>query len=262
MFLGLGNQLGTGIGAGGSAPVPFLKGVLPGLVELEWDFTKAECYPGTLTAINNLGDNTTDYQGTVTGNPVFTGTAGTSSAYWLMDGSGDRLGLSANNSFLNTLHSTQDHTLIYAGRFIQNDASQSFITTQTGSTGNGVTMQAGSNESVQYVQGNGSAAASFSSSPGDLVTTTDYLIILSHDHATNQSRRWLNSRTKAEATHTFGTGTSTPGVLTVGARAAGGTAVPNGTRIYAAAILNAYIDNAEAALIYDYYNASHGRTYA
>lgn len=242
----------------------YLRTIFPSCV-CDIDATIEESYPGTGTAITSLA-GIAAYDFTITGNPVFTGTAGSPDAYFLMDGSGDRFGIAAGNTtFLNNMNKTTggaDYTVFLAFRFIQNDAAQALWTTQTGSTAIGVTGQAGSNESLQSVQGDGATANSSSTAPSTLVTTTDYLIGIAHSHADNLTRLWVNSLTPTENTQTFNTETDpASGAFTFMARPGGGSIVPNTTRFRGGYIFPFFADADDVTKIYAHLSARHNINY-
>lgn len=247
---------------------PSLKAVVSSCV-FDLDATKSASYSGSGQTWANLVPSPADgaaqsaYHFTING-ATFTGSAGDAAAYFSLNGS-DNFTLAANTAFINALHKTtggSDFWLALAYRFIQNDAAQRHISTQTSGNAVGIATTAGSNENTGLTQGNGSAAASFSSTGGAHVNGTDYVCIFSHSHSGNQSRRWLNTTTKTEGAHTFGTTTSNAsGALTIGSDSAAANDMPSGTRIYASSIGNAYIDDAAAALIFAEYESRHARDY-
>lgn len=91
--------------------MPFLFG---GSLQPIWDLdaTQAASYSGTGSTWNNLitspddGQAQSAYNFTVEGSPVFTGSAGTSGAYWAMDGTGYFQIAGGNTPTLNQIHQT------------------------------------------------------------------------------------------------------------------------------------------------------------
>lgn len=229
------------------------------------DVTRTDSYPGTGTTIFNLA-NDASYDFTITGNPVFTGAAGSPSAYFLMDGSGDRFSISANTSVINNFHKTtgggQNFTLWAAFRFIQNDTAQTVFTTQTGSTAIGVSGNIGSNESAQFTQGDGVVGVTVSSAPSSIVNGTDYLFVMAHDHAGNASRRWINTTTGTQDAHTYNTEVdNASGNFTFMARPGGGSIVPNGTRFYAGGAISKYCTDSDITMLAQLCENWHQRDY-
>lgn len=83
--------------------------------------------------------------------------------------------------------------------------------------------------------------ATFSSSAAELVNGTTYLLVVAHNASTGNSKRWLNSATGTEGTHTFGATTSAAqGPLTIGAETEGGNVMAQNSEILWAAAGHAY----------------------
>jgi len=242
----------------------YLRTIFPSCL-CDIDATIEDSYPGTGTDLTSLA-GIAAYDFTITGNPAFTGTAGSPSAYFLMDGTGDRFGIAAGNTdFLNNMHKTtggEDFTVFCAYTFIQNDSTQMVWTTQTSSTAIGTTGQVGSNEALQLVQGDGSTANASGTTAGTMVNATDYLIGLSHSHVDNLTRLWVNSLTPTENSHTFNAETDpASGAFTFMARPGGGSIVPNTTRFRGGYIFPFFADEDDVTKIYAHLSARHNINY-
>jgi len=252
-----------------------MKGVVVSCV-LDLDVTKSASYPGTGQWWHNLvtapadGSAQNDYHftlgtndGAATNDPAFTGSAGSPSAYFNMDG-GDYLRIPANTDFINALHKTTGGTAFWiaiAFRAVDSGAT-TVLGTRTGSgTSNGIALTLSSSERFNLSQGNGSAQVSTSTDTQTAVTPgTDSVVI--YTYSGGSVRSWVNRLSKLEQNITFGaTSSAAAGRLTLGATAADGSAVANNTRIYALSMGNAFIDDADAAKIFAAYESRHVRDY-
>ena len=245
------------------------------------DATKASSYAGSGQVWTNLiaspadGSAKTAYDfylgagvSASTDDPTFTGTAGSPSAYFLLDG-GDCFSLKsgANTAFLNALHKTtggQDFWLAMALYVADQTATSVALSTKTASSTLGFNVQISSAEQVRFQQtGDATLTTTTSSADHPAVSIgTNTVIIASYSSGTLRS--WVNSSTKVQRAMTFNTtSAAASGFLTIGGQGnAGSSKLANGTRIYAVAMGNAYIDDAQAATIISTYNTRHGRTYA
>jgi len=257
-----------------------LKAVIASCV-FDVDATITESYAGTGQTWANIVPNPADgstktaydfYLGATSGassdDPTFTGSAGNAAAYFMLDG-GDVCSLKSgtNTNFLNNLHKTTggtDFWMAIALYVADQTAVSVALSTKTTASTIGFNAQFSATEQVRFQQTGDSAATTITSATDHSAITigTPTLIIASYSGGTLRS--WVNGRTKVARTMAFNT-TNTPasGYLTIGGQGAGGTSkLSNGTRIYAVSMGNGYIDDAQAALIFNAYNTRHGRTYA
>lgn len=274
-------RLGVSIGGKKSAGPAQLPTSLSPVFDL--DSTANISYPGSgqswknmvLAPADGAAKSAYDFMlgatsGTSTDDPTFTGTAGNAAAYFSLDG-GDFFQIAANTAFLASLHKTTGGGAFWLAMAFRNQNPASgyprFFSTQNASNLQGIRLTTQSTGAVGIAQaGDASVPANVWSSQPALANGTDYLLILScaAGNTNTQRRLWLNNRTKYTTTLTYNT-TSTD-ASNVARIASGGPseggALPSGFRLYAAAMGNSFIDDAEAALIFNTFNARHGRTYA
>ncbi len=243
---------------------------MPTSVCIDVDATQSASYSGSGTNWANLATAPADgsaqaaYDFTLTSSPTFTGSAGNSAAYFLLGGTSYFvLASGTNTTFLNNLHKTTggaDFWFAMALRYITPSGSRFFCGTgQTGSIGCGALIGAGNSPSVWQ---RGTSLVTDTSGI-TMTTATNYLFLFSYSHSNNNIRYWVNTRTKANSALTFNTTTSSASnPICFAAEGAGAAPLPNTTRVYACSMGNAYIDDADAAKIYDVYNLRQGRTYA
>lgn len=245
------------------------------------DATVADSYPGTGTTWANLaaipadGSAQTAYDfhtgdgADNTTYPVFNGSAGDPGAYWSFDGVNDffRLKSGTNTNFLGGLHKTaggDDFWLAFAIRAA--DATWPsfeavFATLNSvAAGGSGILVQATSSETIRLLQAYGGAAIAASSviaTPGG-----DHIVIVSHSHAENKTRFWIDMTTAEEVAHTFQTNTNAAnGAATIAAYTNNTANLDSEFRIYSVAMGNEYLDDAKAAAIIAHLEARHGRDY-
>lgn len=254
---------------------PSLKAVLSSTVA-DLDATMAASYGGSGTTWANLvaapadGSAQTAYDfyrgdgATGTTYPTFTGTAGDAAAYFALDG-GDyfRLASGANTAFLQNISKTTGGADFWLG-FALRGADWSGV--QRLFNGGPDSAPAGwcsayVNGGVVYLAQRGASAASVSSGV-TLSTNTDYLILISHSHANNRTRFWINSTTAVSVTHTFSTNTSAMPLMAAYAETDAGFALKNGARVYGLYIGNEDLDNTKAAALINALETRHGRNYA
>ncbi|MGZ9107256.1 MAG: hypothetical protein ACXW4B_00340 [Micavibrio sp.] len=270
-------QLGFGAQGQTGQQIPDLSAILASPC-FELDATLLNSYAGTGQVWSNViaapadGAATADYdfyrgadETATAADPTFNGVAGTGAAYWSFDG-GDAFKRAGPQGLPETLHKTgvSDFTVICAFRFQQNNLEQRFFATQnSGGLTAGIAFGVNASERIILRQRGDSAAISAVLNDTILTSGTDYLCIASHSRATNTTRFWLNSRNKSEMAHSFNPGAGDASPLTIGARPtiSAEFAAP-GTRLYTLGLLNSFIDDPEAALIFDLLNARHGRIYA
>lgn len=276
MLLSLGRYLSP---VNKSAADKSLKGVIASCV-FDLDATKSASYSGTGQIWKNIvpvpadGAAQSAYDFTFgltdsisTDDAAFTGSAGSASAYFSLDG-GDVFRIPAMTTFLKNLQKTtggSDWWWAMAFRYASNGNAQTFLSTRLSASTVGISLQISAANQVQLgMRGDTANATTSSSALTALSTNTDYLLIGSFS-AGQSFRWWLNSSTKTAISFVPNTCTTdASGLSTIGGSAATspGTQMGSGTRIYAVSMGNAYIDNAEAAKIIAAYNARHGRSYA
>lgn len=197
-----------------------------------------------------------------TDDPTFVGSAGDRAAYALLDG-GDCFGLASgvNTAFLNALHKTAGGTPFWLALLMQmgdQTTASVALSTKTASSTLGFNAQFSSAEVFRLQQTGDSTLTTTTSTSdhGSITVGTDCLVIASYT-GSNVMRSWVGSRAKVERAMTFNaTSSNASGYLTIGGQGNAGLGkLANGTRIYAASMGNAAIDNESAALIANIYNA-------
>lgn len=265
---------GLGNTAGRDAPV--LSSLFPSNAVFDLDATIAASYTNgqvwnNLVSAPASGDSQSSFNFNLgasstasTDDPTFTGVPGTPGAYFLCDGA-DYFSLAGSvPSFLNLLHQNPgtNHTLIFAGQLSIGAGFRQglFSTTNTGSaSNNGISYDIGFN-ALFYDQR--VLATNVGSSRGGLwADGSDFLWIISYNQATNTLDIRVNNLSVSVGwTFTANTNNQVGPVPAIGANGTG-SKVPNGTRIYACAMLNKYINSTEASQIFTFYQSRHGRTY-
>lgn len=192
---------------------------------------------------------------------TFTGSAGSAGAYWLADGANQFDLGGGNTTFLNNLPKTTGGTNFwFAMAFRAGSVTQRLC--HTGAATNvpllGVFMNASNILNLFQRGDTASANTSFGSA---LSAGTDYVVIVSHDSASNNIRYWINTATASNQAQTYNATTTNAGAFTIGAESDGGNPLVNGVRVYAVSMGNAYLDNTGAAAIFAEYEARHGRDY-
>lgn len=240
------------------------------------DATKAASYPGTgqtwsnlvaapadgspQTAYDHYLGNTSDPS---TDDPTFVGSAGSSSAYFSLDGA-DHFAMSSLTGFVGSMPRTVSGTDFWIAMCLQIPD----VGTNTGawsshtSISRGCRLNITATESLQLIQ-RGDAANS-TGAPTNIIThSSPACIIVSCPAGGGVVRQWVNSRTATELAIVFGVCTSgSTNVPVIGRRFTNSTSLPAGSLVYSFAMGNGYIDNTAAGLIIDTYNSRHGRTYA
>jgi len=197
--------------------------------------------------------------------PTFTGSADDPGAYFLMDG-GDlflcEMPVSDADSAMLKAHRTSggnDWWLALSFRTPPDDGTTDiFFTTQNTPSSSGITILQGATEGLvirQYASGIG--ASDVAGTP-TLTPDTNYLLIVSHSHADNETRYWLNSDTKVEVAHTFNASSTNSPYASIGSHSGTTSGITdNGTRVRAFSFGNEYIDDDKAALIIEEYETRH-----
>jgi len=262
----------SGGGGGGGT----LDGVLSSTI-LQLDATVSASYAGSGQTWSNLiaapadGSAQTSYDfyigadsSATSTDPTFNGTAGSSSAYFSFDGGDYFKKASANTTFLNNLHKSSGGTdfWIACGLYFPSATSGNIFTTNASTTTTGIRMETQANNTLRLRQRGASGSSNADTTTQVYAATTPTLMILSYSTA-GSTRFWVNSRTAENLSISFASGTGDPAnPAVIGAGTGGSGLLPSGTRLYGFAMGNEYLDNTKAGLIFDYYNAQHGRTYA
>lgn len=208
-----------------------------------------------------------------TDDPTFNGSAGDPGAYWALDG-GDYfqcLSAATSSGFISTAHRTgAAYWFAVAAQFPTLSAGHVLFGNISGGGSSGTDrgicidlQSAGWRFTTRY--GSTSAERVRALSSITPTASTDTLLIISYSQASGSLRLWQNNRTKTSISHVVGANTTdASGVMRLGddVSGGGGQILPNNTRIYAFAGGNSYIDDTEAGIIFDFFNAKHGRTYA
>lgn len=241
------------------------------------DATQSGSYPGSGQTWANLvtspadGALQTDYDywfgldGDVAGGDyAFTGSAGDPAAYMLADGASDFFFMkaAANSTFLQNVGKTTggtDFWLAFAWRHIDGSAKVNMAT--NAAVGNrGYRLGSTAAESLEFQQRGDTT--NVVQTIGAVTNGTDYLCVFSSPAGGGTVRYSLNAATFTEATMTWdATSTAPASRLTLCAEPDFGTPLPQNTRVYAIAMGNGYLTDADLALIRAEYAARHGRSY-
>lgn len=196
-----------------------------------------------------------------TDDPTFTGSG--SSAYFALDG-GDFFSLKsgANTTFLKNLHKTTggaDWTLMVA-MYASNVTTSSgmYATGSTLTTNNMVRGSITSSSKLFAVQ---RGTANVTTTGGTSVPgSTPFVWAMGHTHATNATKLAVGA-TIETPTQTYNTSTTDPTMAFRLMWTPSSTPAVSGTRVYAAAMFNAYLSDSEIASVISEWNTRHGRTY-
>lgn len=271
-------KIGVGVNVGGVVPSGdgFLDSVI-GSVNCDLDATIAASFTSGQTWANLIaspsdGDAQTAYDfflgvdgSASTDDPTFTGSAGDSASYFLMDGGDQFFGQSSGETVItfNNLHKTTASNawwLVFAFRYIDDGSQQYMMDTRFPGNNHGIAVQIQTDDTIRMWQR--TAAANVFSTPGiTLVDGTDYLIIITRDEDTDSVDWWVNSTTATTTTANWNAETTdTSGDINVGATDL--TAhLANTTRFYTFACGNEFLDDAGAASIFSHLETRHDRDY-
>jgi len=198
-----------------------------------------------------------------TDDPTFTGSAGSSSAYFALDG-GDYFNLAANTTFFAGLQRTdlnQPFWFACAFRFKSSGVTQSLIGTSPTTADVGFRLLVNTANVLQFSQ-RGDTAAILSTSSSTLIDDTDYLVILTSQGNGSNVRFWVNTLTQNDVARTPNTSvTNTSNTVDLAASGAGAARLANGSRVYAYSGGLQYITSTEAAVIASVYYKRHQRSY-
>lgn len=205
-----------------------------------------------------------------TDDPTFTGTAGSNTAYWAMDGGDDwHSVVETNPPLMNIMHRTSSGSNFWiAAAFRFADGGFQMVFSNMGPIFvNGVEIFVSETQSGNGVRVNIARSGTFINNnfaTGDLVDGTDYLLIVSGDTAsTDDLRVWLNTTTAITDTD-MNTNTSSADASELGAIASRpdeSFRPKNGTRYYHFSMGNEYLDDTKAALIFSHLETRHSKDY-
>lgn len=204
------------------------------------------------------GDSQAAYDFTSSG-WVFTGSSGSSAAYWTNSGAAQFDLDTGNTSFLNDLpKGSSDMWFAIVYRPASTSGVQRIF--HTGAVTNVPLVGLFANTvNVNFFQ-RGAASANVDTT-ADISATTDTVVIVSHDSTNNLTKTWVNTTTGVQVSQTFSATTTNAGAFTIGAESDGGSPLASGTRIYAFSCGNGYLDDTKAANIIAEYESRHGRDY-
>lgn len=198
-----------------------------------------------------------------TDDPAFTGSAGDSAAFFAMDG-GDRFKSKAitNTVAMKNAHRTDVSGTWVAMAMLPKSAAHWWGNNHSGGTA-GVRLTGSTGNLSTFFESNGSTLLTLSNII-DHDNNTDVLFILSWDgtSTTNNMRLWINSTTKSEVSGTFKTSTSSSAIeWGIGGTQNGFSEMVNTSKVYHFSMGNAFIDDADAAIIFTHLEARHNRDY-
>jgi hypothetical protein len=205
--------------------------------------------------------------------PKFTGSPNSAAAYWLYDG-GDIFTLAGSNTaFLRNLHKTTGGQAFWAGRAFRYFTNGAFVipwfSTGTNGTSTGIIARfvesTGGDAGKLSLRQRGNSATTFktftTSTP--LVNGNDYVVLFSVAANGGACRIYVNSATAATDTISYSTATNNASSnLILDRDTSASVNVPNNTRGYWAAMGNAVLTDAQAAIILQELRARHNRAYA
>jgi hypothetical protein len=242
-------------------------GAIWSAVIADLDATIAASADGTGTTWDNYESTPND--GTAQGDTdftnngyTFTGTAGSSSAYWASGGGTDRFNISGGNTaFFNNLPKTTggvDFTLIFT-LTPTGSGIQRLFHTGPDNTANGI--GAFINGTRLFFAQRGGSANSTLDTGIDITMDVPAFIAIAHTNSTNITTVWYNTSTGVELSHTFETCTTNAGEFAIGAQSDGSNSLQSGTELYSFATANAVATNANIAAIIAEYETRQPRTY-
>ena len=244
---------------------------------LDMDATIFDSFIGSGEDFDNIEPNPADSStqtandfflgatGTADGDePSFVGTAGDSAAYFLYGGGDFHKFQGTITTFLDGIHKTtggSDFSFFMTFRYITG-VNQVFVGNRlAGGTNIGVIMFATSTNDVLRCTQRGSSTSSVIGT-ATMTSGSDIFIGISHSHADNNTRFWVETTTAENVAHTFGTTTSAAsGVPSIGGFSDGTLAFPNTSRLYGCSVFNEYFDDAKAAKVKEQYEIRHNRSY-
>jgi len=270
----------------GTTAVTYLQDTVASTV-FELDATRSDSTDGSSqtwsnrTAVPADSASQTDYDFycgdtsvATTDDPTFTGSVGSTSAYWLLDG-GDHFSLKSgtNTTFLNTLHKTTggaDWWLAVAA-YVINDSGGSLFSTKDTTTSVGIDnpffktgvklLQTYDGIAPQHRQYGTGASDTADDATGGFSGGQPVLYVISHKHSTNETFIYING-VKTTLSQTYNTTTASAARKATIGRKGGGNLFANLTRIYAVAMGNTSITDGIESAVRTYFEEAHARSYS
>ncbi len=189
--------------------------------------------------------------GDATDDPVLTGSAGDAGTYYLFDGSAN-FTLETITTFWEDIHKTGSGDCWIALSFLYQSGAGAQVMFATNLTASGAGIRVITSSNQLYFQQRGAATVSAASGI-TLVDETNYIAVISHDRSANQTTFWVNSTTGTDIAQTFSASTTdaNAGAVIIGAAGNYGGDMLTGTRMYACAGGNDYLDDTRAEAIMD-----------
>lgn len=248
------------------------------------DATQSASYGGSGQTWSNLtaspadGANQTDHDyylgdgsGSDAADPIFTGSAGSQSAYWAFDG-GDGFTLTAASvaamvDFYKNLHKStggQAHSICFVGRF----AATAGVSRALGGTGNATTTGQGmyyfipsfsttDKLGLGWYDGTGGNTLINSAVTAD---STDVFVVMTFDPSTGAYKAYVNADAPVTGTATAQVSTTDP-TRVMEIMQSGSANIASGSRLYACSMYNTVLSNDDVANVKAFYEARHGRSY-
>ncbi len=237
----------------------------------EVDATCSSSYGGSGTTWSNLvaspadGSSQSAYNFTLEASPTFTGSAGSSAAYFAMGGTNYFEISGGNTAALGNIHKTtggQPVTMCIAFQTPSSIAAVNLMGTEgSGGSGTGWSMRVQSATALRNVHVVGSTGSNTTYTT-TFSASTNYLVCIAVDFTGASIKFANNANSFTGATLTHGTTTAAAAhAFQIGA-ADTLAIVTSGTRIYGAYGFNALLSDANLASVVTALNARHGRTYA
>jgi len=238
---------------------------------MDIDATVLASYSGTGVTLTNLVASTnTAYDlyrgdGATSGRyPTFAGTPGDPATAKFTLGTDDYFKIkNGNTAFLNNIHKTtggSDHWFIIFGTFSAAVSAQNFYSTKSGGTQRGLAGSVNSAEVFRFDQ-YGDTANVQATPATTLITGTPTFVAFSTPSGGGTVRHWMGTTTKVSTTRSFNATSTDPSQdLYICALTDLSGEIENAD-IFAIAMGNGYLDDADIADIVAEYEARHGRSY-
>lgn len=280
-LIGINRGLNKGLSSsgGGGAPVsPYLDGVLASCI-CDLDATISDSYGGTGQTWSNLitspstGELQTDYDfhlgadsSSDTTDPTFTGTAGTTSAYFSHDG-GDFFTCKDNATYLSNAYRTDisNPTTIVVCLQLASTAFQYLFGQGEFNTNRGWSLRMNSGTLQTLAYGDVTFANETVKSSPSIAATTDTCFIFSVDQNAGTGKQAINSTTMTAWTTsgvTFTGPASTSWSFLIGAALNNASPIKSGSRVYHFSAFNEVFDDTKTSAVVSHLNTRHNRTYA
>jgi len=255
----------------------------------EVDATKPDSWDGVSGLFKNrisvpaYGGAQEDYHwkrgstaGADTSDPTFTGTVGDREAYFALDGgdyfSTTQASVAEQPDILKGLHRTDlgiKHTFIFVGSMPSTGAanvSQAWFGNCLFSTdSHGFALFSGvyfsQRDKLVIARRDGVATSYTGLNTAATADGTDKVIITTYDAATGNWTIWVNGTKTTGTLAAFTSTVNGDGRVVLGAAGPSNAVLLNGSKIYAAAMLNKIVTDAEAAQLLTIFRSRHGRSY-